>query len=339
MALPNQTVGPRPNVGGQSQSVGGKVKLGSTFKTVFSGAPNAPIQRAVVGLPERGSFGSPIGAPTVASPDRKNYGTPSGRGIAEAAKAARDAKAGFDDPTSTMAFRNLMGLAQEQTGRQASERARGARDAAQRRGYAGGFEDEGREAEQDRMEALAASGFAGADAIRTQEGEQYGRAIGAFTSLQNSYNEAKSAGDIAFARDLTATHLANAENILKTAGLNMEQQLSYAGALNDAKMLQAKLDQDFNNSLIDNNRYIEAQQQIAAQLLAQQMALEQRNKEFEWESAFKEKSLADDREKFELGLKANPNTALRTFSDPRYGQGKPRKSSSFRPGASFAGLT
>lgn len=327
----------KPNVGG-SINTGIRGGLGTSFKSLFSGAPNAPIQRATVGLPNRGDFGSPISAPTITPVDRAAFGEPSKAGLNVTAGAAARAQAGFRDPMKTQAFKNIMGLAGEQTGRQEAERSRHASDAAQRRGYAGGFEDEGREAEMDRMSALATSGFAGAEAVRQQEGEMYGKAIGAFTQLQTAYNQAKGAGDIAYAQALTEAHFKNAENVLKTAGLNMEQQLAYAGSLNEAKMLQAKLDQDFNNSLIDNNRYIQAQQQIAAQLLAQQMALEQRNKEFEFESKFKEKQFDEGQRQFDLNLKANPNTALRTFSDPRYAAGAAGRKQTTNRGSVFSGL-
>lgn len=323
-----------------SGSFGSGIKsgIGSTFKSFFSGAPNAPIKQAKVDLPKRPDYGSPISAPTISNPNRHDYGMPDATGLNQTRAEALAAAKGFHDPRSTTAFKNIMGLAQEQTGQAVSERRRNASDAAQRRGYAGGFEDTARTAEMDQMNALASAGFAGAEAVRQQEGEQYGKAIGAFTALQNSYNEAKSAGDIAYANALTATHFQNAENQLKTAGLNMEQQTAYAGALNEAKMLQAKLDQDFNNSLIDNNRYIQAQQQIAAQLLAQQMALEQRKHEFEVESAFKEKTFAEQQREFDLNLKANPNTALRTFSDPRYGGPSGRREIP-QKGSVFTGLS
>jgi len=334
--------GIRPgNIGGstftQGTSISGGTGIGSTFKSMFSGKPNAPIKQAKVGLPDRGSFGSPTGTPTITDPNRKSYGAPSSAGLRETAQAGRKALAGFNDPRSTEAFQNIMGLAQEQTGQQESERGRHAADTAQRGGF-GGLEDEERAAKQDRMSALATAGFAGAESVRAQESEQYGRAIGAFTQLQTSYNQAKQEGDTAFAKDLTATHMANAENTLKSAGLNMEQQLAYGSALNEAKMLQAQLDQQFNNSLIDNNRYIEGQQQIAAQLMAQQMALKEKQREFDVESAFKDKSFAEQQRQFDLGLKANPNTALRTFDDPRYGGPTGRKQKPLK-GSVFTGMS
>lgn len=307
------------NVGGGTFGGSGFGSAGGMFKTLFSGKPNAPIKPVKVGLPSRGDFGSPTAAPTVADPNRGAYGTPSAAGLAAAAGDARRANFNFNNPRQSSAFQQLMGLAQEQTGQQASEVARESRDAAQRRGYAGGSEDQARATQQDRMNALATAGFAGAESVRKAESDHYASAMGAFTQLQTSYNEAKQQGDIAFASDLTKTHIENAENMLKTAGLNMQQQLAYAGALNDAKQLQAKLDSDYNSQLIDNNKYISGQQQIAAQLLAQQMALAEKQREFNADNTFRNQQLEEDKRKFDLSLKANPGTALRTFDDPRYG--------------------
>lgn len=292
-----------------SGAVGGIASLGNSFKTLFSGAPNAPIQKAKVERPNRGDYGAPVANPNIVDPNRGNYGTVSGSGLSETASAAREARAGFNDPRSTDAFANLMGLTSEQTGRQEGERARGARDASQRRGYAGGFEDSARAADQDRMQAIATAGFENAKSIRADSADMYGKSIGAFTQLQTSYNEAKAAGDIAFASDLTRTHMANAENTLKTAGLNLEQQGAFAQGLNEAKMLQAKLDQDFNSSLIDNNRYIQGQQQIAAQLLAQQMALEEKKREFDLGFGLDEKKLAEAGRQFDIKTLADTGTS------------------------------
>lgn len=336
MAIGQTTVkGPRP-IGGMV-STGSKTNIGSSFKTLTSGAPKADIKRPIVERPNPGDFGSPVGAPTIGAPNRKDFGTPSGFGIKQAAQEASDALKGFNDPRSTKAFQNLMGLASEVTARQVDERRRGAADASQRSGFSVGREGEAREAERDRMRGLAEAGFAGAASIREEQAGVYATAKSVFAQLQTSYNEAKSAGDIAYAQALTQTHFKNAENTLAAAGLNMQQKLAYGGALNEAKMLQAQLDQQYNNSLIDNNRYIEAQQQIAAQLLAQEMALKQRAKEFEFESGFKEKSLAEEQRQFDLNLKRDPNTALRTFADPRYGGPSGRKQNP-TPTSTFSGL-
>lgn len=300
---------------GGTPVIGGTSFLGGTFGSLFGKAPNAKITPPKVGLPTRADFGPNAQAPTIADPNRANYGEPSRAGIDDAAMVGRMSEAGFLNPRGTGAFKNLMGLANEQTGLQESERARQSADAAQRRGYAGGGEDDARQAASDKMQALASAGFQAADTIQQREGDQYGRAIGAFTQLQSSYNDAKSRGDIAFANDLTQAHIANAENVLKTAGLNMDQQKAYAETLSQAKQLQATLDEQYNNSLIDNNKYIAGQQQIAAQLLAQQMALNEKKREFDIGTSEQDKARAEQQREFDLQLKANPGTALRTFAN------------------------
>lgn len=328
---------PRPIAGTVVAGNKNLSSIGSSFKSLFSGAPNAKITRSIVERPGEGEFGTPISAPTVQAVDRKQFGNPSQTGIREAAGEARDALRGINDPRSTQMFQSLMGLAAEKTSRQVDSRRRESADAAQRSGFSVGREGEAREAERDRMLALAETGFAGAAQTSETYKDVYATAKNAFTQLQTQYSQAKQAGDTAFATALTETRMQNAQNVLNTAGLNMQQKLAYADSLNQARQLQAKLDQDFNNSLIDNNRYIEAQQQIAAQLLAQEMALKQRAKEFDFESRFKEKGLAEEQRQFDLGLKANPGTAQRTFGDPRYGGSQGRKANP-TPTSSFSGL-
>lgn len=313
---------------------GVSTSVGTNFKSLVSGKPNAPIKKATVAMPNRGDFGGPVTAPTIEGPTRASYGKPDMGGLLATRKAAEDAKFGFQNPTGTSAFKNLMSLANERTGAQESEIARGASDASQRRGYAGGFEDSAASAQADRMSALAQTGFAGAAQIRAEEGDMYGKAIGAFTQLQDSYNQAKSAGDISYASDLTKTHIAQAEAGLHALDLNSQQGLAYADAVNQAKRQQAQLDSDFNKDLIDNNRYIEAQRQLAAQLMMQREALQAqataqdktlaaRKREFEAESAFKEKQFGEQKREFDKNLLANPNTATRALP---------------RPGKSFSGF-
>lgn len=301
---------------------GGATGIGTNFGHLISGKPNAPIKKAVVGMPNRGDFGGPVTAPTIEGPNRASYGRPDIAGIHEAGRAVSVAQAGFQNPTGTSAFHNLMSLANERTGAQESEIGRHAADASQRRGYSGGFEDSAASAQADRMSALASTGFQGAAQIRQEEGDMYGKAIGAFTQLQDSYQQAKTAGDVSYASDLTKTHIAQAEAGLHALDLNSQQGLAYADAVNQAKRQQAQLDSDFNKDLIDNNRYIDAQHQLAAQLMMQREALQAqataqdktlaaRKREFDTESAFKEKQFGEQKREFDTGLKANPNTALR----------------------------
>lgn len=315
----NQATQPPKEIRSSSGGIGGLGggQIGGIFKqfSQLGGPPHANITRPTVGLPTRGDYGTPATTPTIQAPTRGDYGTPDRAGIDETAAAGREALRGFNDPTSTGAFQRLMGLAGEQTAAQAGEQSRHAADAAQRRGYGGGFEDTARSAAADRMGALATAGFSGAQAIQQEEGAQYGRAIGAFTELQKSYNEALSTGDVAFAHDLTTTRIQQAQAQLSTLDLNQRQQLAYADALNQAKQLQAQLNEQFNKDLIDNNRFIQGQAQVAAQLAAQMATLQEHKREFDISDAEKKRE-------FDLGLKANPATALRTFEDPRYGGGK-----------------
>lgn len=314
-----------------------KSLLGTNFSKMFSGAPNAPIKPPVVKMPSPGDFGTPVSFENVPMPSRSDFGTPSQEGIVEAASEARQALQGFNNPRGTQAFSNLMGLASEVTARQAGEARRRAADAAQRSGYSASRANVTRQSERDRMLALAETGFQGAATIREQQGAVYATAKAAFAELQSAYQQAKAAGDIAYANAVTATHFKNAEMALGAAGLNIQQKLAFGNALNDARKTQAQLDQAYNNSLIDNNRYISAQQQIAAQLLATQMALAQKSWQFQQEMAFKSKSLAEQMREFDLGLKADPNTALRTFSDPRYGGSTGKKQKPLNT-ANFTGL-
>lgn len=319
---------------------GGSGSGSGTFRALSggSGAPNASIRRATVAAPNRGDFGSPGATPAIGLPNRGDYGTVDRTGLDETAGAARGALEGFNDPTGTGSFKRLMGLAGEQTAAAAGEQSRHAADAAQRRGYGGGFEDTAREASADRMSALATAGFQGAQQVQQEEGAQYGRAIGAFTALQDSYNQAMTTQNVSFARDLTTTRIQQASNAISTMDLNQRQQLAYADAVNTAKQLQASLDEQFNKDLIDNNRYIQGNQQIAAQLQASQAALQQRSHEFDVSTRQGDEALAERQREFDLGLKANQSTALRALNDPQLtGRGGPRGGPA-QAGHTFTGL-
>jgi len=263
-------------------------QIGSFFGSLTrGGSAGANIQRPTVAAPNRSEFGTPGAAPVIQGPNRSDYGlSPTDQaatqaGIATTAATAEEARKGFNDPTSTGAFKNIMGLAQEQTGEAAQEAQRHASDVAQRRGYAGGFEDTARATGQQRMQALAQAGFAGAQAVQEQEGAQYGRAVGAFVQLQDSYNQAQVTGNTSYAHDLTNTHIANAENALKTMELYQNQLLAFASSIQQAKQLQAQLNEQFNKDLIDNNRFISMNKEIAASLAATMMGLQEKGREFD----------------------------------------------------------
>lgn len=319
---PSGTIAPGTiNQGGLGGGQAGSI-FGSFFKQA---APNANITPAKVGLPSPGDFGAPVTAPTIADPNRANYGLDPTekqaalRGIEGAGAAATAAEFGFNSPTKTAAFSNLMNLAQEQTGAQAQEQQRQAADAAQRRGYGGGFEDTARSAAIDRMNALAQAGFAGADQIRQEEGAQYGRAIGAFTALQDSFNTAEAAGNTAFAHDLLSAHIDNADNQLKAMDLNVQERAHYGDALNQAKELQAQLDEQFNKDKIDNARYVQGQAAIAAQLQATMLTLGEKAREFNVSSGQEQEKISEQQREFNQSQLANPNTALRALPGQTFG--------------------
>lgn len=336
-----QTPAQRPKPWQPAGTIGAGGSSGSgVFRSLSGGspAPRASIRRATVVGPNRGDFGSPGTTPVIGLPNRGDYGTVDRGGIDATSAAANKALKGFNDPTGTGAFKNLMGLAGEQTAAAAGEERRHAADAGQRRGYSGGFEDTARAASQDRMSALASAGFAGAQQVQQEEGAQYGRAIGAFTALQDSYNQAMTTQNVSFARDLTTTRIQQASNSLATMDLNQRQQLAYADAVNTAKQLQATLDEQFNKDQIDNNRYIQANQQIAAQLQASMAALSQRSHEFDVTSRQSDEAMKERQREFDLGLKANPNTAQRALTDPQLAGPGANRGGPAAAGRTFTGL-
>ncbi len=281
-------------------------QVGSFFGSLFGGrAPGANIQAPTVATPNRGDFGTPGAAPTITDPTRAAYGTPDRGQLDQTAAAAESARKGFEDPTGTSAFKNIMGGTEIATQQALSAEEQQAKDAAQRRGYAGGFEDTARAAGAQRMQALAQAGFAGAQAVQEQEGAQYGRAIGAYAQMQDSYNQAMTTGNVAYAHDLTNTHIANAENMLKTMELNQNQQLAYAGAITQAKELQAQLNEAFNKDLIDNARFVSMNQQIAASLMSTMMGLQEKQREFDVGAKQFEETRSDKELAAERGLRAS----------------------------------
>ncbi len=94
-------------------------------------------------------------------------------------------RAGFESPTDTKAFRNLMSLQAERTGRAVESENVDAARAASRRGYAGGYDP--RRSEDNRMQAVAESGFAAADAIRGSELEGFKAEAGVYGSALDAY--------------------------------------------------------------------------------------------------------------------------------------------------------
>lgn len=290
---------------------------GSVFRQLQGKAPNANISPVQVERPDRADYGTPGAAPTITDPNKGDYGLDPAdklanqRALTSAGGIANKAQWGFNNPTKTGAFANLMNLAGETTGAAQQAAALHAKDAAQRRGYAGGFEDTARQSSIDKMNALAMAGGTAAESIRKDEGDMYGKAIGAFTALQSSYNEAQASGNTAFAHDLTSTHIQNAENQLKNMDLNQQQQAHYGDALNQAKQLQAQLNEQFNKDKIDNNRFIQGNAQIAAQLAATMATLAEHRREFDIGTQQSARDFAEKQREFDTSLAADPRTALR----------------------------
>jgi hypothetical protein len=77
----------------------------------------------------------------------------------------------YEHPTGSSAFQSLMGLASEKTAAAVSEEQRAKAEAAQRSGYAGGYDP--RSSDIDRMRALAETGFGAVSSIRGQALDRY----------------------------------------------------------------------------------------------------------------------------------------------------------------------
>jgi hypothetical protein len=141
----------------------------------------------------------------------------------------------YNNPTGSKAYGDIMGLASERSAINSAEEQRLAREASQRRGYGGG--SAGRRAASDRAVALALAGGEAATGIREQAGGMYKTATEGYAGLVGGYNQQMS-----------------------------QRNLAYAGALNEAKQLQAQLDSAFNNQLIDAAKYEQMSASVQAQL-------------------------------------------------------------------------
>lgn len=141
------------------------------------------------------------GLPELNRPSRADF-QPTGRPTALAAQGdLNSARKGYEDPTHTAAFQNLMSLASTRTA-SSNEAARDEdRTAAMRRGYVGGSAGNEQMRSRERMKALAAQGFEGAEKVREQELARYTPALEALTSQQTAREQATAAG----ARDYGAS--------------------------------------------------------------------------------------------------------------------------------------
>lgn len=283
-------------------------------------APGAPIQRPTVPLPNRGDYGTPGSRPTITNPTRGDFGTASDAGIKEAATEAGSALRGFNDPTHTAAFRNLMNLSQEQTGTAAAEIDRESKDAASRAGFTGGFGARARAAGNDRLHALAEAGFAGAASIRDQQAGVYNTAEGALTSLLNTRNQEQGAGDRAFGSALASAHEHQGDLDLGFSKLVQERDLSWADAKSEAQRMQAQLDEAYNNSMIDNARYTQMSASLAAQLESERNRLAESKREFD---LTRSDSLAAQRQAELEAARNRTSQGIDPVTGQRYGNANP----------------
>lgn len=264
-------------------AAGGISSGSSMLKNILLKAPNANITRPTVAMPDKADYGSPGQRPTITMPNRPDFGGGSVESklyMKEAGKTAHNALTGFNNPTGTAAFQNLMNLAQEQTGSAEAEISRHAKDAAARAGYTGGFQTAAKQASYDRLHALAEAGFGGAAQIRSEQLGLYNQAHGDLTSLVNSYNQAQNASNIAYGQALAGAHEAQGNLDLGFSKLVQEGNLSYADAKGEAQRLQAQLDSAYNNQLIDNAKYTQMSASLAAQLESERMRLAQQKEQF-----------------------------------------------------------
>lgn len=256
--------------------------IGSGFRSLFGRSAGAQIKRPVVAGPNPEDYRPTATRPVVGLPTRADFGpAPDKTDILNARKDVAGFRKGFNDPTHTTAFQNLMGYTEETTGAQEAEVARAAREASSRAGYAGGFNQAAKQAARDRMTATATAGFEGADAIRKQELEGYGLASTALTGRVGSYNDTMSRINTAFGNALASAHETQGHIDLGFADLVQKGQLSYADAVATAKQLQAQLDQAFNGSLIDNAKYMQMQRSLEVEWARAQQALAEQAREFD----------------------------------------------------------
>lgn len=178
----------------------------------------------------------PIKKATVGAVDPGKFGMPSREGLDQLQGQTLGAYHEFRNPTESGAFKNLMSLTAERTSRLAQEEGRQANSNAQRRGYGGGAASlTAAQAVRERMGAMAESGFAGAHAIRDQAAGVYGSAVAAYGGALQTHN----------------------------AAIAQRNQAIFE-ATTQAQQLQANLDQQFNDSLIDAAKYTQMSSSLEA---------------------------------------------------------------------------
>lgn len=131
------------------------------------------------------------GMPTLEAPKRGDFMPEGNDGALTGQRDLNEARRGFNDPTHTDAFQNLMSLASSKTA-SANEAARDQdRAAAMRRGWAGGQAGNEQMRSRERMKALAEQGFEGVDKVREQELARYTPALEAVSRGAQSREEGR----------------------------------------------------------------------------------------------------------------------------------------------------
>jgi len=322
------------NVGGTLTrgQTGGGFGVGSSFGTIISGSkpPNAAIKPPKVGMPTKSDYGPDPTRPIVGAtspiptPKHSDFGHPDKTGIQEAANVANQAAKNFNDPTNSLAFKNLMGLASEKGASAMSEVERNARNSASKAGYTGGFNAITQQADAERFHALSEAGFAGAQTIREGEADVYGHASSSLASLMSAYNASMTASNVAYGNAVADANKTQAEinadakkqqAVLDLGFSQLVQQknLSFADATNAARQLQAQLDQAYNGSLIDNAKYNQMSASLQNQLMMEQARLKEQGRQFDL-------TRADSKEARDLALEEAAKLRRERGVDPNTGQ-------------------
>jgi len=239
----------------------------------------ATPQRSKVGMPSLGDYLGGLGpAPTIAPPPQ-TYAA-SREGIDEAGADVNRFRGEYNAPTESQGFKDIMSLAGETTAAAVGEQRRMGSEAASRAGYTGGFNARAKQAESERMKAVAQAGFSASSAIREQALEGYGIAKGAATQLITEYNRANVQENMANADRTAQYHTQQAMMQLEHMGLATQAHQAYAGAKSEAQRLQAELDSQFQSQRIDAARYQQMSESVQMSFVAQMARLAEEARQF-----------------------------------------------------------
>jgi len=136
-------------------------------------------------------------------PTRADFAPTGNRGALPGQRDLNAARQGFEHPTQTSAFRDLMSLASTRTASANEDQLAQDRAAAMRRGYSGGMEANEAQNQRARMKALAAEGFAGADQVRQEELARYTPALEAVTAAARQREAADTEAAQAYGKSIS----------------------------------------------------------------------------------------------------------------------------------------